>query len=265
MEYTVTVIKVFSVIRLRRKFIVLTLCMAAVFLLSLLAVSIPAASEKRLIPIYSVSAAEKKIALSFNCAEKPDDLDLILDILDSHNIKATFFPLGIWAQAYPQSLRRISELGHEIGNHSFSHADCAAVSRDEVYSQIVKCNQVISEITGKSPVLFRCPSGSYDNKTIEAARSAGMTVIQWSVDSVDWRNNSSDEIYDRVVPKTSPGDIIQFHIGTAGTAGALDRIITDLSGKGYEFVSVGELIYPEPYTVDHAGVQSPLESVTDGF
>ena len=91
-----------------------------------------------------------------------------------------------------------------------------------------------------------------------------MTVIQWSVDSVDWRNNSADEIYDRVVNKAGEGDIIQFHTGTASTAIVLQRIITELLNRGFTFVTVGELIYPQPYTIDHAGVQHKLQESLPG-
>lgn len=231
--------------------------------MSLIAASVPVSVSGRLIPIYKIDTDEKKLALSFNCAESADDVKVILDILDKYGIKATFFPLGIWAQAHPQELKMIYRRGHEIGNHSFSHADCVSLSRDEIYSEIVKCNDAVAAVTGVTPKLFRCPSGSYDNKTIEAAQAAGMTVIQWSIDSVDWRNNSSAEIYDRVVPNVSAGDIIQFHTGTAGTAGALENIITDIEAEGYTFVPVGELIYPQPYTVNHAGVQSYIEDKTN--
>lgn len=241
----------------------LLICVAFLLVMSLIAASSPVSLPGRLIPIYKTVTDEKKLSLSFNCAESADDVEEILDILDKHNIKATFFPLGIWAQAHPRELEMIFSRGHEIGNHSYSHADCVSLSRDEIYSEIVKCNKTIEDITGEVPVLFRCPSGSYDNKTIEAAHSAGMTVIQWSVDSVDWRNNPPSEIYDRVVLNTSSGDIIQFHTGTVGTAAVLDRIITDIESEGYSFVPVGELIYPQPYSVNHAGEQISIEDKTD--
>lgn len=220
----------------------------------------PASAAVRRIPVYKVDTDEKKIALTFNCADGAEDVALILSILDKYNIKATFFPLGIWVNAHPDALRLIYEKGHEIGNHSFSHADCATLSGQEIYDEIVKCGETVKSVTGVTPVLFRCPSGSYDNKTVESAESAGMTVIQWSVDSVDWRNNPAQEIYDRVVNKTEAGDIIQFHTGTAGTADALEKIIIELKSRGFIFETVGSLIYSPPYTVDHAGVQHKTEA-----
>lgn len=241
----------------------LFICVVILLVMSLISVSVPVSVTGRMIPIYKTVTDEKKLSLSFNCAESADDVEEILDILDKHNVKATFFPLGIWAQAHPGELKMISQRGHEIGNHSYSHADCVTLSRESIYSEIVKCNDAVAAVTGVKPVLFRCPSGSYDNKTIEAAQAAGMTVIQWSIDSVDWRNNSPDEIYNRVVPNISAGDIIQFHTGTLGTAAVLDRIITDIEAEGYTFVPVGELIYPQPYTVNHAGAQSRIEDKTN--
>ena len=255
----ITVIDMYLTLKFGRKLLIALTAVLILVLSAGIAFVYPADVSSRKIPVYKVDTAEKKVALTFNCADGDEDVVSILSTLEKYNIKATFFPLGIWVKAHPDSLKRIYEKGHEIGNHSFSHADCVTLTRTEIYDEIIKCNEAVKSVTGKCPVLFRAPSGSYDNKTIESAESAGMTVIQWSVDSVDWRNNSADEIYDRVVNKAEAGDIIQFHTGTASTAAVLERIITELLNRGFSFVTVGELIYSQPYTVDHAGVQHKLQ------
>lgn len=260
----ISVINMYLTLKFRRKLLIVLTAFLILVLSAGITFVYPADVSSRKIPVYKVDTAEKKVALTFNCADGDEDVVSILSTLEKYNIKATFFPLGVWVKAHPDSLKRIYENGHEIGNHSFSHADCAALSYNEIYDEIVKCNDAVKSVTGECPVLFRAPSGSYDNKTIESAESAGMTVIQWSVDSVDWRNNSADEIYDRVVNKAGEGDIIQFHTGTASTAIVLQRIITELLNRGFTFVTVGELIYPQPYTIDHAGVQRKLQESLPG-
>lgn len=245
----------YCMLKFRRKLVIVSASVLFIAVLAGFLYIVPVDAQERKIPIYKVDCDEKTVALTFNCADGDEDVVSILSALDKYNIKATFFPLGIWIDAHPDSLKKIYEKGHEIGNHSFSHADCVQLTRTEIYDEIIKCNERVKSVTGFYPNLFRCPSGSYDNKTIEAALCAGMTTIQWSVDSVDWRNNSREEIYSRVVDNVSCGDIIQFHTGTANTAGVIESIITGLKEKGYSFKTVGEMIYSEPYRIDHAGVQ----------
>lgn len=257
----ITVINMYLTLKLRRKIVLVIASILFIAVLAGFLCIVPANSQSRKIPIYKVGTDEKTVALTFNCADGDEDVVSILTTLDKYNIKATFFPLGIWVDAHPDSLKKIYERGHEIGNHSYSHADCVQLSHIEIYDEIMKCNERVKSITGSYPDLFRCPSGSYDNKTIETAQASGMIPIQWSVDSVDWRNNSQDEIFSRVVDKISCGDIIQFHTGTANTAGVLERIITALKEKGYSFKTVGELIYSAPYRIDHAGVQYKIDEL----
>lgn len=208
-----------------------------------------------MIPIYNVDTAENKIAVTFNCAVGNADIDEILSILEKHNVKATFFLLGSWADDYIDEVQKIYDAGHELGNHSYSHKDMPSMTYEEIMLDIQKCNETVRNITGYSPVLFRAPSGAYDNKTISAAENLGMMTIQWDVDSIDWKNISADEIIRRVTTKTHNGSIIQFHTGTEHTAQALPEILKKLSADGYSFTTAGELIYKENYTIDHNGSQ----------
>lgn len=139
-------------------------------------------ADVRMIPIYNVETSEKKVAITFNCAVGNSDIDAILTILKKHDIKATFFLLGSWADDYINEVQKIYDAGHEIGNHSYSHKDMPSMNYEDILLDIQKCNETVRNITGHSPTLFRAPSGSYDNKTISAAESLGMYTIQWDVE-----------------------------------------------------------------------------------
>ncbi len=139
-------------------------------------------SSERMIPIYNVDTTENKVAITFNCAVGNSDIDLILATLEEYNVKATFFLLGSWANDYIEEVQKIYDAGHEIGNHSYSHNDMPSMTYENIILDIQKCNEIVRNITGHSPTLFRAPSGSYDNKTISAAENLGMTTIQWDVE-----------------------------------------------------------------------------------
>ena len=117
-----------------------------------------------MIPIYNVETDENKVAVTFNCAVGNSDMDSIHATLDKYNVKATFFLLGSWADDYPEEVQKIYDKGHEIGNHGYSHKDLPSMSYEEIILDIQQCNEVIKNITGHSPTLFRAPSGAYDNK-----------------------------------------------------------------------------------------------------
>ena len=138
--------------------------------------------DARMIPIYSVDTDENTVAVTFNCAVGNSDIDEILSVLERYNVKATFFLLCSWADDYSEEVQKIHDAGHEIGNHSYSHNDMPSLSYEKIMLDIQKCNETVRNITGKSPALFRAPSGAYDNKTISAAENLGMKTIQWDVE-----------------------------------------------------------------------------------
>lgn len=216
-------------------------------------------AEARMIPIYNVDTTENKVAVTFNCAVGNSDIDSILTTLDKYNIKATFFLLGSWADDYIDDVQKIYDAGHELGNHSYSHNDMPSMSYEDIILDIQKCNETVRNITGHSPTLFRAPSGSYDNKTISAAEELGMMTIQWDVDSIDWKNISAEEIFERVKSKIKSGSIIQLHTGTEHTAQALPQILDYIIANGFTAVTVGELIYTSDYKIDRNGTQIKIK------
>lgn len=208
----------------------------------------------REIPIYSVERKDKKIAVTFDCAWNDDDIDSILDTLDKYKCRATFFVVGDWARKYPESLKKISERGHEIGNHSYNHADYTKTSAERITADLDKCDDIIEDITGKRPRLMRAPSGGYNDAVVKTVEKSGRTYIQWSVDGIDYGDAAPQDIYDRCVKKTKAGDIILLHNGTKSTANILPKILEALECK-FEFSTVSDMIYKENYRIDNTGRQ----------
>ena len=207
------------------------------------------------LPIYSVQTGKKQIAISFDAAWGNEDTEKLIEILDKYKVKATFFLVGSWVDNYPDSVKQLAGAGHSIQNHSNTHPYLTQISTDTVKSEITECNKKIEALTGKSPTLIRPPYGDYNADVIASIESLNMFPIQWSVDSLDWKGISADEIYNNVVPKAKAGDIVLFHNAAEHTPEALPRIIEDLQKDGFELVLIEELIYKDNYMIDVNGTQ----------
>lgn len=212
-------------------------------------------ATQRVLPIYNVERDNKAVALSFDAAWGNEDTELLIDILQKYNVKATFFLVGDWVDRYPESVKQLADAGMEIGNHSNDHAHFTKLSSDGIVENVRACNEKIQAITGTAPTLFRCPYGEYDDHVISAVNNMGMQVIQWNVDSLDWKELSAEQIYERISTKVVPGSICLFHNAALHTPEALPSIIEYLLSEGYQIVPVSELIYTENYTIDHTGKQ----------
>ena len=170
---------------------------------------------------------------------------------------ATFFVVGEWVDKYPESVKALHDAGHEVMNHSNTHAHYPQLSADEVTADLNACNDKIEAVTGVRPTLVRLPYGDYDDKSINAVRSIGMEPIQWDVDSLDWKDLEAGEITRRVTSKVQPGSIVLFHNAALHTPEALPGIIQTLLQEGYTFVPISQIILTGAYTIDHTGRQCP--------
>lgn len=211
--------------------------------------------SNRLVPIYKVNTQTKKLSISFDATWGTDLTDEILAILDEYDLKTTFFLAGQWVDKHPDYVIRIAEAGHEIGNHSYSHPHMNGLSFNGIITELEKNQAMIYDLTNQRTFVFRPPFGEYNNTVIEAADSIGYYTIQWSIDSLDWKNTTADQIYNRVMQNIGAGDIVLFHNAATHTPAAIKRIIPDLLAEGYEIVPVSELIHRENYYVDNNGVQ----------
>lgn len=213
----------------------------------------------RQLPIYSVQRDQKVVSLTFDAAWGNEDTQALIDILKKYNVRATFFVVGDWAERYPESVKALHDAGHEVMNHSDTHAHMTKLSRDQILADVEACNDTVEKVTGVRPTLFRPPYGEYDDKVIAAIRSLGMEPIQWDVDSLDWKELSAEEITRRVTSKVQPGSIILFHNAALHTPEALPGIIEKLIQEGYQIIPVSELIIHGNYTIDHTGRQIAVQ------
>ena len=161
-----------------------------------------------------------------------------------------------WTEKYPEYVKKISDAGHEIGTHSATHPHMSKLSAAAIKKELEESSAAIEKITGKKVELFRPPFGEYSDAVIETAESLGLYSIQWSVDSLDWKDLSAGEIKERVVSRVQNGSIVLFHNQGLHTAEALPEIIRELKARGYEFVPIGELIYRDNYHILPDGAQA---------
>ena len=220
--------------------------------------------EKKL-PIYCVKTEEKKISLTFDGAWGNEDTATLLDILARQEVHATFFFTGGWIENFPEDVKTILAQGHEIGNHSENHKQMSQLSKEQCKEELQMAHDKVKELTGIDMTLFRPPFGDYNDTVIEAANELGYHVIQWDVDSLDWKDYGVDSIIHTVTnhKHLGNGSIILMHNGAKYTKDALEAMIINLKEQGYEFVKVSELIYKENYQMDHEGRQYITETSTN--
>ena len=187
-----------------------------------------------------------QIALTFDDGPHPKYTYEILDVLERYNIKATFFVIGVNAQNYKDALRAISSRGHEIGNHTFSHKCIKDKSAQEISDDIRRCKNIIYSICEKNTVVFRPPGGLMPQLSVsDEDLFRGYNIIHWSIDTEDWAHRSPEKIAGYVLENIKCGDIILMHdyIGkNSPTPQALELMIPELLERGFEFVTVSELI-----------------------
>lgn len=212
---------------------------------------------KKYLPIYSVKTDEPKIAISFDASWGNSDTRNILDILDKHNVKATFFLTGGWVSSYPEDVIEIFNRGHELGNHSATHPHLPQKSKEQISSELSSVHNDVFKLTGYEMHVFRPPFGDYNNTLIEVAYELGYYTIQWNVDSLDWKEYGASQLLNTVLNHKALGNgsIILMHNGAKYTPIVLDELLSSLEAKGYEFVKMSDLIYHSDFHMDGNGCQ----------
>lgn len=212
---------------------------------------------ERELPIYSVDTQKKQVALSFDAAWGNEDTQELLSILAKHNVHVTFFMTGGWVESYPEDVKAILAAGHDLGNHSENHKEMSKLSKSEIKKELMSVHDKVKELTGYDMFLFRPPYGDYNNQLITTAKDCGYYTIQWSVDSLDWKDYGTESIIKTVTQHKAldNGAIILMHNGAKYTKDALETVITTLQQNGYEIVPISQLIYKDNYHMDHTGKQ----------
>ena len=218
-------------------------------------IAIPTLSTQKYLPIYNVKTEEKKIAFTMNCAWNADDIDSILETLKNNDVHITFFMVGNWIDKYPEAVKKIYEAGHEIGSHSNTHPHVNNLSAEKNLEEIQLSVSKIEKITGQKTNLYRAPYGEYNDTVIKTAQENGYYTIQWNLDTLDYKDLTGDEMWNRLKDKLENGSIILSHNGTKHTADSLDMIIKNIKAQGFQVVPVSELIYKEDFSINNDGTQ----------
>ncbi len=185
----------------------------------------------------AIDKDKKMIALTYDdgpSAYTP----IVLDALAKYGGHATFFVVGTSVPRYADSVRRAAAMGCEIGNHTFDHSNLKNLSIGQAQSVINRTNQLVKELTGADVRLLRPPYGSYNTATFAAA---GMPVIMWSIDTLDWKTRSTSATIQCIQQKAYDGAIVLMHDLHHPTVLAADKVMSYLKSAGYQLVTVSEM------------------------
>ena len=179
------------------------------------------------------------IALTFDDGPKKGTTDKILDVLEKNNARATFFVVGEMVEQYPELVKRQFEIGCQIGNHTYSHPILTKLTLDEAKSQVSKTSNLVEKETGQPTKIGRPPYGSL-NREIKVA--SGFEWFNWSIDTYDWKTRDVDYIYNRIMNNAKNGSVILMHDLYPTNVQAVQRAVPELVKKGYQLVTMEELI-----------------------
>lgn len=195
-------------------------------------------------PIFRGHPEKDMVSLLFNVSWGEEHIPDILNILNEHNVKATFFIEGKWAQQNSESVKMIDEQGHVVGNHAYNHPDMTRLTEQENTRQIAQTNEIIKAITGKDLKWFAPPSGNHTEQVVQVADALNMETILWTVDTIDWKNPSVSVMINRVINKLHPGATILMH-PTPSIVEGLEPLIKNIKENGYRIGTIEKLLNEE--------------------
>ncbi|MCT6926221.1 MAG: polysaccharide deacetylase family protein [Metasolibacillus sp.] len=201
--------------------------------------------------VWDIHTDQKVLALTFDDGPHQAYTSEILDLLALHGAKATFFIIGENAKKNPALVERIDEEGHEIANHTYTHPLKTTVPK--LIKEIEQTSELLEQITGNRPKLFRPVGGQYTDAMIDAIAEEGYKVVMWSwhLDTEDWKEPGVGKIL-QIVNSAKEGDVILFHDGGGNrqqTVEALKQALPQLKKQGYTFVTISELLAIQQSTI----------------
>jgi len=188
-------------------------------------------------------AGSKRIALTFDDGPNQRTVET-LEMLAKLDVPATFFIVGFRAEAQPGIVKAIQAAGHQVESHTYTHTNLAVLTADRVEAELSKTAAIIHAITGKPSFYFRPPGGHVGEAASRAAARQGFTGVFWTVNCRPHEGENSDALASHVINNASDGGIVLMHNGEPVTTAALPRIVKELRGQGYKFVTVSELLSP---------------------
>lgn len=183
----------------------------------------------------------KYVALTFDDGPSEEVTPHILQTLEDYNAKATFFMLSQNAKNYPDIAKQVADAGHEVANHSVTHANLNTLGNSRIEEEVTVSLKQIEEATDVTPTSFRPPYGEFNQTVIDHAENSDQAIIMWSVDTLDWKFREAKSILEHTKQVTN-GSIVLMHDIHQTTADALPQIMEYLSNEGFEFVTVAELL-----------------------
>lgn len=212
----------------------------------------------------SVKIEQKTLAMTFDDGPHPSLTPKLLDILKERNIKCTFFLIGAQVKMYPAIVRRIIEEGHEIGNHTWTHCSLTSRSDEQIRNELKKSEDAVFEVAGVRPHLVRPPYGAINTRIKNLMFTEfGYSTIMWSVDPQDWRRPGVAAVTSRLVNGAHPGAIMLSHDIHPPTITAMPAMFDQLLAKGYQFVTVSQLLNMEKASMPVGVIIRPAEAIGD--
>ncbi|MEK3980774.1 polysaccharide deacetylase family protein [Psychrobacillus sp. FSL K6-2836] len=184
------------------------------------------------------NAKKKQVALTFDDGPDPKVTPKILATLAKYDAKATFFMLGSRVEFYPEIANNVLEAGHELGNHTWTHANLTNMSSDAITEEVSRTNNIIEKSTGETPTVFRPPYGAFNDDMLNVL---SLPVVLWDVDTLDWKHRDATQLLASVKSSVHDGSTILMHDIHLSTAQGLESVLAYLTSEGYTFVTVSEL------------------------
>jgi peptidoglycan-N-acetylglucosamine deacetylase len=192
-------------------------------------------------PVYYVDDGPMTIALTIDDGPSPIYTPQILQILEKYKITASFSMVGENVTYYPGVARDVADAGHVIVNHTWDHANLAALTESQTRAEIANASDAIHRAVGRTPTIFRAPYGAWSRTTLEYCASEKLMALDWSVDPRDWARPGVSKIVSNIMKNTATGSIILEHDGggdRSETVAALKIAVPRLLDEGYHFRSV---------------------------
>lgn len=191
--------------------------------------------------VHSVATKRRLIALTFDDGPS-GNLELILEHLAAAEARATFFCVGERSLAHDDKLQLLVAQGHELGNHTYEHLDLDAAATDDIVRSLARTQARFAQAGVPRPVFMRPPMGRFDSRLAGIAARQRLAVALWSVRSGDANGETADGVASAVLGSARPGAVVLMHETAPATVKALPKILKRLADKGYEMVTVSDLV-----------------------
>ncbi|MBO6015832.1 MAG: polysaccharide deacetylase family protein [Lachnospiraceae bacterium] len=191
---------------------------------------------------------DKVLYLTFDAGYENGNTAKILDALQKHKVRATFFVVGNYLETSPELVKRMVADGHSVGNHTYHHRDMSTAERELFEKEIADVEELFGRITGTELAKFyRPPQGKYCEENLQMAKDLGYHTFFWSLAYVDWyedKQPTKEEAFSKLLGRVHPGAIVLLHSTSKTNAEILDELLTRWEEMGYRFGTLGDLITP---------------------